>query len=117
MYMCVCVRGSMVCIVHGCDIVDLVCCMLCTMHHAVYLHAVVKKSNRYPPFCCSCHRCVGWLVGVKCVLFVLQPVVMDVGSGWAKMGLAGQDKPSCVFPSVVGRMDLRAYDRITGQVL
>lgn len=44
-----------------------------------------------------------------------EAVVMDVGSGWSKMGLAGQDKPSCMFPSVVGRMDLRAYDHITGQ--
>lgn len=43
-------------------------------------------------------------------------VVMDVGSGWTRMGLAGQEKPSCVFPTIVGRMDLRAYDRIAGQV-
>lgn len=41
---------------------------------------------------------------------------MDVGSGWTRMGLAGQEKPSCVFPSIVGRVDLRAYDRISGQV-
>jgi len=45
-----------------------------------------------------------------------QAVVMDVGSGWAKMGLAGQERPSSVFPSVVGRVDLRSYDRIAGQV-
>eukprot|EP00903_Cladosiphon_okamuranus_P016371 g15098.t1 len=42
-------------------------------------------------------------------------VVMDVGSGWARMGLAGREKPSSVFPSIVGRVDLRAYDRIAGQ--
>ncbi|CAN0244969.1 unnamed protein product, partial [Hapterophycus canaliculatus] len=41
---------------------------------------------------------------------------MDVGSGWTRMGLAGQERPSCVFPSIVGRVDLRAYDRISGQV-
>ena len=41
---------------------------------------------------------------------------MDVGSGWSKMGLAGQEKPSSVFPSIVGRVDLRSYDRIAGQV-
>lgn len=41
---------------------------------------------------------------------------MDIGSGWARMGLAGEDTPSCVFPSVVGRMNLRAYDQILGQV-
>ncbi|CAM9296192.1 unnamed protein product [Ectocarpus sp. 12 AP-2014] len=44
-----------------------------------------------------------------------EAVVMDVGSGWTRMGLAGQEKPSCVFPTIVGRMDLRAYDRIAGQ--
>ncbi|CAM9761669.1 unnamed protein product [Pylaiella littoralis] len=44
-----------------------------------------------------------------------EPVVMDVGSGWTRMGLAGQERPSCVFPTVVGRVDLRAYDRISGQ--
>lgn len=41
---------------------------------------------------------------------------MDVGSGWTKVGLAGRDRPSGVFPTIVGRMDLRVYDRITGQV-
>lgn len=46
----------------------------------------------------------------------VQAVVMDVGSSWTKMGLAGQEKPTCCFPTVVGRMDLRAYDRVTGQV-
>eukprot|EP00752_Nemacystus_decipiens_P006185 g5581.t1 len=42
-------------------------------------------------------------------------VVMDVGSGWTRMGLAGRDRPSSVFPTIVGRVDLRAYDRISGQ--
>ena len=41
---------------------------------------------------------------------------MDVGSGWTRMGLAGEDKPSCSFPSVVGRIDLKVYDQILGQV-
>lgn len=52
-----------------------------------------------------------WLASIA-----TQPVVMDVGSGWTRMGLAGQERPSCVFPTVVGRVDLRAYDRISGQV-
>ena len=45
-----------------------------------------------------------------------QPIVMDVGSGWTRMGLAGQEAPSCVFPSVVGRVDMRTYDVVLGQV-
>eukprot|EP00918_Siedleckia_nematoides_P070575 GHVU01154129.1.p1 GENE.GHVU01154129.1~~GHVU01154129.1.p1 ORF type:complete len:377 (+),score=64.76 GHVU01154129.1:135-1265(+) len=31
------------------------------------------------------------------------PVVVDNGSGMVKAGLAGNDAPSCVFPSIVGR--------------
>lgn len=46
----------------------------------------------------------------------LQAIVMDVGSSWTKMGLAGQEKPTCRFPTVVGRIDLRGYDRRSGQV-
>lgn len=45
-----------------------------------------------------------------------QAVVMDVGSGWTRMGLAGEERPSSVFPTVVGRVDLRTYDRVLGQV-
>ncbi|CAM9759541.1 unnamed protein product, partial [Laminaria digitata] len=44
-----------------------------------------------------------------------EAVVMDVGSGWTRMGLAGEDKPSCSFPSIVGRIDLKAYDQLLGQ--
>ena len=46
----------------------------------------------------------------------IQAVVMDVGSGWTRMGLAGEDKPSCSFPSIVGRIDLKVYDQLLGQV-
>lgn len=69
-----------------------------------YLKALelYNDSNRSPPTRGFCFK---------------QAVVMDVGSGWTKMGLAGEDKPSCVFPSVVGRVDLRQYDRISGQVI
>ena len=31
------------------------------------------------------------------------PVVIDNGSGVVKAGIAGQDEPSCQFPSIVGR--------------
>jgi len=33
----------------------------------------------------------------------LAPVVIDIGSGLCKAGLAGEDAPRCVFPSIVGR--------------
>ena len=32
-----------------------------------------------------------------------QPVVIDNGSGVMKSGFAGQDTPSCTFPTLVGR--------------
>ena len=31
------------------------------------------------------------------------PVIIDNGSGIIKAGLAGQDQPKCIFPSIVGR--------------
>jgi actin beta/gamma 1 len=34
---------------------------------------------------------------------MLQPVVMDTGSGLSKAGFAGDSNPSAVFPSIVGR--------------
>jgi len=30
-------------------------------------------------------------------------IVFDIGSGMCKAGVAGEDAPSCVFPSMVGR--------------
>jgi len=31
------------------------------------------------------------------------PCVVDNGSGMVKAGLSGEDAPTCVFPSIIGR--------------
>ncbi len=36
-------------------------------------------------------------------LLLKQPVVIDSGTAWVKAGFAGEDKPSAVLRTVVGR--------------
>jgi actin-related protein len=40
------------------------------------------------------------------------PIVIDNGSGMVKAGFAGEDSPSCVFPSIIGRPKYRNMMRI-----
>jgi len=37
----------------------------------------------------------------------VQALVVDNGSGMCKAGFAGDDAPRAVFPSIVGRLDIR----------
>lgn len=43
------------------------------------------------------------------------PVVLDCGSGTCKVGLAGYDAPSSVFPNLAGRVKMQALLAITEQ--
>jgi len=40
------------------------------------------------------------------------PLVVDNGTGFVKAGFAGQNFPTHVFPSIVGRPNLRAEERL-----
>lgn len=42
------------------------------------------------------------------------PVVIDNGSGMVKAGFAGEDAPSCVFPSIIGRPKYKNMMRTGG---
>jgi centractin len=43
------------------------------------------------------------MAGLEDAVLTNQPVVIDNGSGFMKAGFAGSDKPTCIFPSLVGR--------------
>ena len=46
-----------------------------------------------------------------------QPVVCDNGTGFVKVGFAGDNFPAHIFPSIVGRPVLRSEERINDLVL
>ncbi|GMM51509.1 actin-related protein 2 [Starmerella bacillaris] len=46
-----------------------------------------------------------------------QPIVLDQGTGFIKLGYGNSNAPEFTFPSIVGRPILRAEEKINGQVL
>lgn len=46
-----------------------------------------------------------------------QPIVLDQGTGFVKLGYGNSNAPEFTFPSIVGRPILRAEEKINGQVL
>lgn len=45
------------------------------------------------------------------------PIVCDNGTGFVKCGFAGNNFPSHIFPSIIGRPVLRAEEKIAGDIL
>lgn len=45
------------------------------------------------------------------------PIVLDGGTGFLKVGYAGQNFPDHQFPSIVGRPILRSEERAEGDIV